>query len=96
MNDGTRILTEIDKLLRGYELMVIETGGRYDGQGIVDKCLVLAREYMDGNVSRENLELLVDTITTEYAAFNEWKYREKMLVVLNEFKDGLQVLKGGY
>jgi len=84
--------TEIDRKLRGYDLMLIETQGRYNGESIISECLVISKEYISYSGNRDSLLNVVDAIITEYTEFHEWKYRDKMLGLLNLFKDNLQTV----
>lgn len=86
-------LMEIDKCLRGYDLMLIETGGRYDGQGILDKCLVLSELYIDTGGCIDNLYHIAATIIKEYEKIqknHQWKYYDNMVELLNTYVDKLR------
>lgn len=92
MNNEKQILSKINKCLREYDLMLIETGGWYDGQSIIEECLALSRIYVNITDNKENLNLLLNTIINEYENFNEWKYSENMIRLLKNFKNELGTL----
>jgi len=59
-------LMKINKRLRDYDLMIIETGGRYDGQGILNECLELNNSYIDAGGCINDLTHMTDAIINEY------------------------------
>ena len=56
------ILEKIDKRLRGYDCMLIETGGKYDGKSLINECLFLSLEYLQSGGNKENISLLLKEI----------------------------------
>ena len=55
MGYRNQLLNKINERLRGYDLMVIETGGWYDGKDVIDDCLSFASEYLRKNGNKDNL-----------------------------------------
>jgi len=83
---------EIDKLLRGYDCMLVETGGTCDGKNLLRESLAIAKTHIENYGSKETLILVIDNIIDEYKGFTNWKHLEAMMNLLNNFKSELQML----
>ncbi len=92
MSNKIEILLEIENCLRGYDCMLIETGGRYDGKENVDRCVILASAYLKSGNNKEDIIFLVDTIMSEFKEDTSWKYQKKMIDFLANFKNALSTL----
>lgn len=86
------MLEKIDECLRGYDCMLIETGGKYDGKSLIDTCLFMSSEYLQSGGNKEDISLVLKEILSVYEDAKEWKYLEKMLGFLNEFNKALHTV----
>jgi len=90
--DTQIILEKIDKYLRGYDCMLIETGGKYDGKGIIEECVALTVEYLRIGGNKGSLSLLIEKLVTEYENYKDWAYLEKMMRLLNKYEAELHTV----
>lgn len=65
-------LKKIDKRLRQYDGMLVETGERYDGVSLVERFLDTAKEFLNDGGNIDTLLLLVDNTIDYYKDETEW------------------------
>jgi hypothetical protein len=84
----------IEKLLRGYDLMLIETGGKYDGKGILSECSTLSNSFLLSGGCLNDLYQMIDSVIEEYQEMqrnHQWKYFESFIKLLNAYKNQLDL-----
>ena len=93
MNQKENLFSKIDESLRGYDLMLIETGGRFDGKDLLKQCIALSKEYINIGCNKKDLVSLVNAIIRQYVDCRDWKYYNDMMNLLSTYKNIIEKLK---